>query len=324
MASSYVLVIRNHQGFEVLLAQRNVIDFRRTLPADNSTLHIYDNPGEYVLPGGEIRAGERPAQAALRRFCELTRVPMPRVAALQKLHEIPGEAYFWLLWPDNNPWLILRHEGEVHRLNKYYKERDGAVYFDEDTKRLMSDLPTEDYGELHSLRWVSPGAAAEMLSPRGWLSDWQEEQYKLVQSALPFYRNYNILEIHNNRRAPSAKSENALQYLVNNPLVTSVQVYKDRDHQRLSPMLTEGAGQIIHLHGGEVRLNGRGMKFTEEPLMGNSYFVVAYNGKELFSHHTMVYMGREDDGVYMFIHTNAADDVADEPDMFLPDPPSDV
>lgn len=322
MASSYVLAIRDHHGFEVLLAQRNVIDFRRTLHADNSTLHIYDNPGEYVLPGGEIRAGERPALAALRRFCELTRVPMPRLAALQKVHEIRGETYFWLLWPDNNPWLTLRHEGEVHRLNKYYKERDGAVYFDDDTKRLTSDLPTEDYGELHSLRWVSPSAAAEMLSPRGWLSDWQEEQYKLVQRVLPFYRNYNILEIHNNRRAPSAESENVLRYIMQNPLVTSVQVYKDQDHQRLNPMLTEGAGQIINSHG-EVRLLGRGMKFTEEPLMGKSYFVVAYNGKELFNQLTMVYMGKEEDGVYIFIHTNPADDVADEQDVFPHDPLSD-
>lgn len=320
MASSYILAIRNRKGFEVLLAQRNVIDFRRTLSADNTTLHVFDNPGEYVLPGGQVRAGENPARAALKRFSELMQMPMPRLAALQKFREIRGDTYFWLLWPDNNPWMTLRDDDEIQRLNNYYKERDDAVYFDDDAKRLASTWPAENYGELHHLLWVPSGKAVEVLSPHGWLSKWQEEQYELVRRALPHYRNYNILQLHNKQRMASAESEDALQYLVLNPLVTSVQVYKD--HRRLNPMLTEGAGQIIYAHG-EVRLNGRGMKFVEEPLVGNSYFVVAYNGKKLVRHHTMVYIGKEEAGAYMFISTNSAADESDELDDFQTDALSD-
>jgi hypothetical protein len=320
MASAYILAIRNHNGCEVLLAQKNVIDFRRTLPADNTTLRIYDYPGEYVLPGGEIREGENPARTALRHFCELMQVAPPRVATLQSFYEIEGQAYFWLLSAEDNPWLSLWSNHEIQRLNNYYKERDGAVYIDDATGRLASGWPSENYGELHALLWTSASRAAELLSPRGWLSKWQEEQYDLVRRAMPAYRNYSLFQIHNNRRMPSAECEDVLRYLNQNPLVMTVQVYKD--YQRLSPMLTEGVGQIINSHG-EVRLNGRDLKFAVEPLLGNSYFVVASNGAEVvMMPRTMIYIGKNQDGVYTFV-SKISDAELDEPASSPTDPAAD-
>ncbi|HEX8558386.1 MAG TPA: hypothetical protein VF668_09800 [Pyrinomonadaceae bacterium] len=332
MVSAYILAIRNRSGCEVLLAQCNVIDYRRTLGGEDGALHIYDHPGEYILPGGVVagpgeaapRGALRPvgdarpdevvAGAALQRFCELTRTPAPRAARLRKLYETEGVSSFWVLAAEENPWLTLADDQEALRLNNYFRERDAAVYEDAAAGgRLASSWPTAAYGELHALLWTPPAKAAELLSPRGWLSLWQEEQYKRVRRVLPAYRNYNLQQVLNDRRAPSAVCADALQHLVRNPLVTSIQVYKD--YKRLSPILTEGVGQIVNAHG-EVRLQGRGLRFSEEPLLGASYFVVASNGPdEVVMLRTMLYAGRDEHGTATFVGKVAADDAddADEP-----------
>lgn len=313
MTTSYVLATRNNNGSEVLLAQKNVIDFRRTLPARNKALHVFEHPGEYVIPGGEIRAGERPVESGFRGFCELMRLPSPGVARLRTFYESASDALFWLLPADENPWLTLSRDEEIQRLNNFYKERDAAVYLDEVTGRLVSGWPVESYGELHAMLWAPARRAEELLGSRGWLSDWQQAQYELVRHALPAYSNYRLLQIQHNSRMPSAESEDVLRYMTQNPLVTTVQVYKD--YQRLSPMLREGsAGQVIKSHG-EVRLLGRGLKFAEHPLhplVGGSYFVVASNGPEVVLLRTMLYAGVGDDDTHMFVGKTSDADM-DEP-----------
>lgn len=329
MASAYILAIRNRSGCEVLLAQRNVIDYRRTLRGDDGALHIYDHPGEHALPGGAVHAGQsqtrgalRPvgeagaddyvAAAALQRFCEMTLMPAPRMARLRKLYE-SGGASFWVLAVEENPWLTLADDQEALRLNSYFRERDAAVYVDDAAGgRLASGWPADAYGELHALHWTSPAKAAELVSARGWLSKWQEEQFALVRRALPAYRNYSLQQVLSDRRMPSPVSEDALDHLVRNPLVTSIQVYKD--YKRLSPILTEGVGQIVNAHG-EVRLSGRGLRFSERPQLGASYFVVASNGPDdVVMLRTMLYAGHDEDGTHTFVGKAAAADADEPPD----------
>jgi hypothetical protein len=292
MPSAYTLAIRNNNGWEVLLAQKNVIDFRQTLQPGNSSLYLYEHPGEYVIPGGTIYDGERPGYAALRIFCEAIQVRQPRSAAVQQFYNIRDEAYFWLLWADDNPWMLLSDDDELQRKNTRFLERDKAVSIDTDTGRLISSLSWEHYGETHLLQWCSIDEALSKFDPNEGLSTWQEHQYTIAQQAMPSYSNYNLIRVYNNKRMFPDWSESAIQHLVQNPMLTNIQVYQD--DERKQPVLLGGSGQIIYSQG---MAHLRGEKFTVivEPVLGTSYFVVAYNGPVLMLFQMMSYVGHSRD-----------------------------
>lgn len=291
MASAYTLAVRNNNGWEVLLAQKNVIDFRRTLQPNNGVLHICEHPGEYVIPGGEVRNGEKPGHAALRVFAQETQSQMPESAVLQQFYNIGEEAYFWLLWADENPWMILSEDEQLHKKNKFFNERDGVVSLDTTTGRLISSWSWEYYGESHKLMWVPISDAWKILDPNGPLSPWQEGQYALVQQAIPAYSNYNLIQVYHNRRIFSGRSERALRHLELNPLATNVQVYQD--YERTQPVLLGGSGQITHVKGMKY-LKAEKLKAVATPEPGREYFVVAYNGSDLVLMQMMTYTGKHD------------------------------
>ena len=302
MASAYTLAIRNNNGWEVLLAQKNVINFRHTLQPNNAMFHLYEYPGEYVIPGGTIHNEERPSRAALRLFCEATQIKTPRSATLQQFYNVGDDAYFWLLWADDNPWMPLSDNDELQRKNTYFIERDKAVSIDTDTGRLISSWSWEYYGELHMLQWFQINEALSMFDPNESLSTWQEHQYALAQQAMPAYSNYNLIQVYNNNRVFPELSESAIQHLVQNPMLTNIQVYQD--YERKHPVLLGGSGQIIYSQG---MAHLRGEKFTVivEPVLGTSYFVVAYNGPELVLFQTMSYVGNSH-GWYKFSSQSAS------------------
>ena len=288
MASAYALAIRNNNCLEVLLAQKNVIDFRRTLRANNSTLYLCEHPGEYVIPGGDIPPGEAPDRAVLRAFCEGVQVELPRRATVQKFYGAGGESQFWLLWADKNPWMRLDDDRELQKKNRYFMERDGAVSLDE-SGRLVSNWSPEHYGELHLLQWLPIGDALGKFNPNDSLSDWQEGQYALARRAMPAYDNYNLIWVYNHERAFPTRSERALQHLVQNTMFTNIQIYRDR--HRKHPVLLGGSGQIIYSRG-LAHVRGERSTVIAEPVLDHCYFVVAYNGPEIVLFQTMSYVGK--------------------------------
>ncbi|HYY56627.1 MAG TPA: hypothetical protein VE842_04790 [Pyrinomonadaceae bacterium] len=312
MPLAYTLAIRNNNGWEVLLAQKNVIDFRRTLQVNNSTLHLCEHPGEFVIPGKTTRERERPEYAAVRVFCEQVQIEMPRRATIQQFYNIGDKARFWLLWAEDNPWMSLGDDKNLQRKNRYFMERDGAVSVDTETERLTSSWPAEDYGEVHLLVWVPVNNALDYFNPYQSLSAWQEGQYALAQQAMPAYENYRLIKVYNNERMFPHWSERALQHMAQNPLVTHIQVYQKSD--RKHPVLIGGSGQITYSQG-RAYLKGERSTVIIEPVLGASYFVVAYNGPELVLHHTMIYVGNGR-GTHKFsgeIHASELIGPGDEP-----------
>ena len=291
MTLAYTLAIRNNNGWEVLLAQKNIIDFRRTLQANNRTLYICENPGEYVIPGREISEKEREklSHTAVRVFCEAVQVQIPESATVQQFFNVRDEAYFWLLWAEDNWWMQLQDDDELREKNRYFLERDGAVSIDTDTGRLVSSWSWEHYGEVHMLLWTPINNALDYFNPNDSLSAWQEGQYVLAQHSMPAYtRSYPLIEVFRNRRLPSEWSDSALQYLAQNPMVTNIQVYQKPD--RKHPVLMGGSGQIVYSKG-RAYLKGDKLTLIKKPELGATYFVVAFNGPELVLHQTMVYVG---------------------------------
>ena len=222
------LAIRNNNGWEVLLAQKNVIDFRRTLQPNNHTLHICENPGEYVIPGRRISEKEksRLSHTAIRVFCEAVAIPLPYTAKVQHFYNLRDEANFWLLWAEDNWWMRLSNDHDLREKNQYFLRRDAAVSIETDTGRLVSSWSWERYGEVHMLLWTPINNALDYFNPCAALSAWQEGQYVLAQQCMAAYReSYPLIEVFRNRRIPSEWSDVALQYLVQNPMVTNIQVY---------------------------------------------------------------------------------------------------
>ena len=286
-----ILAIRNNNGWEVLLAQKNVIDFRRTLQPNNRTLHICENPGEFVIPGRRIseKEKEKLSHTAIRVFCEAVALPLPRTATVQQFHNVRDEAYFWLLWAEDNWWMRLSNDHELQEKNQFFLERDRAVSIETDTGRLVSSWSWEHYGEVHMLVWTPINNALDYFNPRDSLSAWQEGQYVLAQHSMPAYgESYALIEVFRNRRLLSELSDSALQYLVQNPMVTNIQVYQSPD--RKYPVLMGGSGQIVYSQG-HVYLKAEKLTLIKIPELGVSYFVVAFNGPDLVLHQTMVYVG---------------------------------
>ncbi|HEX8175063.1 MAG TPA: hypothetical protein VF543_08090 [Pyrinomonadaceae bacterium] len=291
MASAYTLAIRNNNGWEVLLAQNNVIDFRKTLQPGNTTLHLCEHPGEYVIPGGAIQSGERPGHAALRLFCEATRIKRPHSATVQQFYSIGEDTYFWLLRAEDNLWMTLSDNEELRKKNTYFIERDKAVSIDTDTGRLISSWSWEYYGEIHMLQWSPISEALTKFDPNEQLSTWQENQYIIAKQAMPAYSNYKLIQVYHNERMFPVWSESAIQHLVQNPMLTNIQVYQD--YERKHPVLLGGSGQIIYSQG---MTHLKVEKFTTivEPVLGGSYFVVAYNGPEIVLFQTLHYIGNSE------------------------------
>ncbi|HEV2913208.1 MAG TPA: hypothetical protein VGX92_07820 [Pyrinomonadaceae bacterium] len=289
MPLAYTLAVRNNNGWEVLLAQKNVIDFRRTLPFDNRTLYLCEHPGEFVIPGKAISEREGLEYAAVRAFCEEVQIEMPSYATIQQFYNIGDEARFWLLWAEDNPWMSLSDDQALKRKNRYFMERDASVSVDTETERLTSSWPADRYGDLHMLVWVPINNALDYFNPYNRLSVWQEGQYALAQQAMPAYDNYRLIKVYNNDRMFPHWSERALQHMVQNPLVTYIQIYKKSD--RRHPVLIGGSGQIIYSEG-RAYLKAEKSTAIVEPVLGASYFVVAHNGPELVLHHTMIYVGK--------------------------------
>ncbi len=291
MTRVHTLAIRNNNGWEVLLAQKNIIDFRRILQPNNRTLYICENPGEFVIPGREVteKERERLSHTAIRVFCEAVQMQVPQTATVQQFHNIRDEAYFWLLWAEDNWWMQLSNDEELRAKNQFFLERDGAVSIDTDTGRMVSSWPWEHYGEVHMLLWTPINNALDYFNPYDSLSAWQEGQYVLAQQAMPAYSgNYPLIEVFKNRRMPSERSAGALQYLVQNPMVTNIQVYQRPD--RKHPVLMGGSGQIVYSKG-RVYLKGEKLTLIKDPELGAIYFVVAFNGPELVLHQSMIYVG---------------------------------
>lgn len=289
------LAIRNNNGWEVLLAQKNVIDFRRTLQPNNHTLHICENPGEFVVPGRRISEKEksRLSHTAIRVFCEAVAIPLPQAATVQQLYNVRDEAYFWVLWAEDNWWMQLSNDHVLREKNRYFLERDAAVSIETDTGRLVSSWSWEHYGEVHMLVWAPIGNALNYFDPCASLSAWQEGQYVLAQHSMPAYReSYPLIEIFRNRRIPSEWSDGALQYLVQNPMVTNIQVYQRPD--RKHPVLMGGSGQVTYSHG-RVHLRAEKLTLIMNPELGVNYFIVAFNGPELVLHQSMIYVGKCND-----------------------------
>lgn len=289
------LAIRNNNGWEVLLAQKNVIDFRRTLQPNNHTLHICENPGEHVIPGRRISDKEKSklSHTAIRVFCEAVAIPLPHTAKIQQVYNVRDEAYLWLLWAEDNWWMRLSNDHELREKNQYFLRRDAAVSIETDTGRLVSSWSWERYSDVHMLLWTPINNALDYFNPCAGLSSWQEGQYVLAQQCMPAYReSYPLIEVFRNRRIPSVWSDDALQYLVQNPMVTNIQVYlrPDRKH----PVLMGGSGQIVYSQG-RVYLKGEKLTLIKHPELGGHYFVVAFNGPELVLHQTMVHVGRFND-----------------------------
>jgi len=302
------LAIRNNNGWEVLLAQKNIIDFRRTLQPNNNILHICENAGEYVIPGRRISEKEKSSlsHTAIRVFCEAVGIPLPQTAMIQQFYKVDDKAYFWLLWAEDNPWMRLGNDHELQEKNRRFLERDATVSIDTETGRLVSSLSWEHYGEVHMLLWTPINNASDYFNPYASLSAWQEGQYVLAQQSMPAYgESYPLIEIFRNRRMPSEWSDDALQYLVQNPMVTNIQVYQRPD--RKHPVLMGGSGQILYSHG-RVYLKAEKLTLIKSPELGVSYFVVAFNGSELVLHQTMVYVGACDDS-YNFSSDIASTDL---------------
>ncbi|HBB88610.1 MAG TPA: hypothetical protein DC047_13445 [Blastocatellia bacterium] len=291
MPRAYTLALRNNNGWEVLLAQKNIIDFKRTLQADNRTLYICENPGEYVIPGREVteKERERLGHTAVSVFCEAVQLQIPNTATVQQFHNIRDQAYFWLLWTEDNWWMSLSNDDELREKNRYFLERDGAVSIDTETGRLVSSWSWEHYGEVHMLLWTPINNALDYFNPYDSLSAWQEGQYVLAQHSMPAYSgNYPLIEVFKNRRMLSEWSDGALQYLAQNPMVTNIQVYLGPD--RKHPIMMGGSGQIIYSKG-RAYLKGEKSTLIKSLELGATYFVVAFNGPELVLHQTMVYVG---------------------------------
>jgi hypothetical protein len=285
------LAIRNNNGWEVLLAQKNVIDFRRTLPSNNRTLYICENPGEYVIPGRRIAEKEKSqlSHTAIRVFCEAVGLPLPQSATVQQLCNVRDEASFWLLPAEENWWMRLSNDHELQEKNRFFLQRDAAVSIETDTGRLVSSWSWEHYNDIHMLVWSPIKNALDYFNPYGSLSAWQEGQYVLAQLSMPAYgESYPLIEVFRNRRKPSNWSDAALQYLVQNPMVTNIQVYQNAD--RKQPVLMGGSGQIVYAQG-KVYLTGEKLTLIKNPELGASYFIVAFNGPELVLHQTMIYVG---------------------------------
>lgn len=285
------LAIRNNNGWEVLVAQKNIIDFRRTLQPNNRSLYVCENPGEYVIPGREVtqKEKERLSHTAIRVFCEAVQMQVPQTATVQQFYNIRDEAYFWLLWAEDNWWMPLSNDDELREKNRYFLERDGAVSIDTDTGRLVSSWSWEHYGEVHMLLWAPINNALDYFNRYDSLSAWQEGQYVLAQHSMPAYSgSYPLIEVFKNERIPSESGVSALEYLVQNPMVTNIQVYlrPDRKH----PVLMGGSGQIIYSKG-RTYLKGEKLTLISTPELGATYFVVAFNGPELVLHQSMVYVG---------------------------------
>lgn len=317
------LAIRNNNGWEVLLAQKNIIDFRRTLQPNNHTLHICENPGEYVIPGRRISEKEkaRLSHTAVRVFCEAVALPLPQTATVQQFYNVRDEAYFWLLWAEDNWWMRLSDDHELQEKNQYFLERDAAVSIETDTGRLVSNWSWEHYGEVHMLLWTPINNALDYFNPYVSLSAWQEGQYVLAQHSMPAYsESYPLIEIFRNRRMPSEWSDGPLQYLMQNPMVTNIQVYQGPD--RKHPVLMGGSGQIIYSHG-RVNLKAEKLTLIKNPELGVSYFVVAFNGPELVLHQTMVYVGFRNDS-YKFSSDIASNDLKTAEGSSAPDPLTDL
>jgi hypothetical protein len=309
MPSVYTLAIRQHNGWEALLAQRHVVDLRRTLHPENNVLHICHNPGEVVIPGGVKRVGESLGRTALRVFCEKTNRQLPHTATLEKFYQIRDQ-HFMLLRENENSWLTLSRDEELYNLNRHLTRYEEAVTVDRETGRLTSSLPWRYYQDIHHFFWWPLRDVLELFTDKKSLGEWQAEQYALVQQVGRFYDNYPLVLVGQNRRDFSKTFEQALSKLVNDHPVTSIQVYPEYDRDRSTLLMFGRAGRITHAHDGVEQLKGDHFEFfSERPLVGAVYVVWAYNGKDrVLEGETMSYAGTDDFGSHTFVKTYGGGD----------------
>lgn len=308
MSSVYTLAIRHHNGWEALLAQKHVIDLRRTLHPENNLLHVCDNPGEVVIPGGFKRAEESLGQAALRVFCEKTNQPLPQTATLWSFYQI-GDQHFMMLRDDENIWLSLTREEELDGLNGRLASYEEAVTVDPETGRLVSSWSWRHYRDIYRFFWWPLRDALELFTDKKSLSDWQEKQYARVQRVLPFYENYPLVLVSQNRREPQGTFEQALRKLINDHPLTSIQVYPEGDQERSALLMLGRAGRITYADGVEQLKGDHFEFFTAPPQVGAFYVVWAYNGKDrVLAGHTMSYAGTDEFGRHTFIKTYYGDE----------------
>lgn len=307
MPSVYALAIRQRNGWEALLAQKHVIDLRRTLHPENNLLHICPNPGEVVIPGGLKRAGESLGRAALRIFCEHTNRQLPKTAALESFYQL-GDQHFLLLRADENDWLSLSRDEELERLNSHFARRDEAVTIDPETGRLTSSWPWRFYQDIHHLFWWPLRDVLELFTDKSALGEWQAEQYTLAQQVVHAYDNYPLVLVSHRRRDFPKSFEQALSKLVNDHPVTSIQVFAEGDWERSTLLMFGRAGRITYKQGVE-HLKGDHFEFFNDctPRVGAFYVVWAYNGKDrVIAGQTMSYAGTDEFGRHVFVKPQEA------------------
>lgn len=302
MPSVYTLATRQRDGWDVLLAQKHVIDLRRTLHPENNLLHLCQNPGEVVIPGGPRHAGESPGRAALRVFCEKTNRRLPHTATLESFHQI-GDHHFVLLRADQNDWLSLRHDADLDALNRRLALFEEGVVVDGATGRLVSSRPWWYYQDVHQFFWWPLRDVLELFTDKQRLGDWQAEQYALARQVMPAYDNYSLLLVHQDRRDAPSAFEQALSKLVHDHPVTSVQVYPEGDRERTTLHMLGRSGRIT-VEGGVERLKVDHFEFFERPRVGGRYVVWAYNGKDrVRADQLMTYAGTDNLGRHVFDKT---------------------
>ncbi|HEX5708367.1 MAG TPA: hypothetical protein VFX96_13775 [Pyrinomonadaceae bacterium] len=319
MPSVYTLAIRQRNGWEALLAQKHVIDLRRTLHPENNLLHICHDPGEVVIPGGLKRAGESLGRAALRIFCEKTNRQLPKTATLETFYQF-GDQHFLLLRADENDWLSLAREEELENLNRQLARREEAVAIDPVSGRLASSWPWRFYQDIHQLFWWPLRDVLELFTDKSTLGEWQAEQYALAQQVAPAYDNYPLILVSHNRRDVPKTFEQALSKLVNDHPVTSIQVYPEGDWERSTLLMLGRAGRIAYAHGVE-QLKGDHFEFFNEhtPRVGAFYVVWAYNGKDrVLAGQTMSYAGTDEFGRHIFVKSEEAAPNEEEPETDAP------
>jgi hypothetical protein len=307
MPSVYTLAIRHHNGWEALLAQKHVIDYRRTLHPENNLLHICHDPGEVVIPGGVKRTGESLGQAALRIFCEKTNQPPPQTATLWSFYQIRDQ-HFMLLRDDENGWLTLTREGGLDDINARFALYEEAVTIDPQTGRLVSSWPWRCYQDTYQFFWRPLRDVLELF-PDKKLDEWQARQYERAQQVAPFYENYPLVLVSQNRRRDFSRTfEQALSKLINEHPVTSIQVYPEGDRDRTTLLMLGRAGRITYANGVE-QLKGDHFDIFAPPRVGDFYMVWAYNGNQrVLPGRTMSYAGTDEFGRHTFVKTSYGDE----------------